>query len=159
MTTVARGSSSSTSAPRASGASSSAPDSATITGSSTTGTRPPGCSPSSSSAWATASIVATDPSMPILTASTPMSCATARTWARIISGSIACTPVTPTVFWAVIAVIAVIPWTPQAANALRSAWIPAPPPESDPAIESTHGIRRADEVPDTPARLVTVTVV
>src|SRR5213595_3045688 len=47
---------------------------------------------------------------------------------------------TPTVFWAVIAVIAVIPWTPQAANALRSAWIPAPPPESEPAIDKARGI-------------------
>ena len=47
---------------------------------------------------------------------------------------------TPTVFWAVIAVIAVIPWTPQRANAFRSAWIPAPPPESEPAIERTVGI-------------------
>jgi hypothetical protein len=48
---------------------------------------------------------------------------------------------TPTVFWAVIAVMAVIPYTPQAANAFRSAWIPAPPPESEPAIERTRGIR------------------
>ncbi len=43
------------------------------------------------------------------------------------------------VFCAVSAVIAVIPWTPQRANAFRSAWIPAPPPESEPAIESTAG--------------------
>ena len=40
-----------------------------------------------------------------------------------------------------IAVIAVVPCTPQAANAFRSAWIPAPPPESEPAIESTAGRR------------------
>ena len=53
------------------------------------------------------------------------------------------TPVTPTVFWAVSAVIAVMPWTPQRANAFRSAWIPAPPPESEPAIESTAGSGRA----------------
>ena len=46
---------------------------------------------------------------------------------------------TPTVLWAVSAVIAVMPWTPQRANAFRSAWIPAPPPESEPAIESTAG--------------------
>ena len=51
-----------------------APLSATITGSSTTGT--PG---RRSSALATASIVSTFPSMPILTASTPISVATART--------------------------------------------------------------------------------
>ena len=58
----------------------------------------------------------------------------------ITSGGIWWTAVTPTVFWAVIAVIAVIPWTRQAANALRSAWIPAPPPESDPAIDRTRGM-------------------
>ena len=59
---------------------------------------------------------------------------------RIISGEIAWIASTPRVFWAVIAVIAVIPWTRQAANAFRSAWIPAPPPESEPAIDSTLGI-------------------
>ena len=51
-------------------------------------------------------------------------------------------PVTPTVFCAVSAVIAVIPCTPQRAKAFRSAWIPAPPPESEPAIESTAGTGR-----------------
>ena len=70
-----------------------------------------------------------------------MSSATALTWATMMSGGIAWTAVTPTVFWAVIAVIAVMPWTPQAANAFRSAWMPAPPPESLPAIESTRGMR------------------
>ncbi len=69
-----------------------------------------------------------------------MSSTTARTCATIISGGTAWTAVTPTVFCAVIAVIAVIPCTPQAANAFRSAWIPAPPPESEPAIDSTRGI-------------------
>ena len=61
------------------------------------------------------------------------------------------TPSTATVFCHVTAVIAVIPCTPQRANALRSAWIPAPPPESDPAIESTRGMRR----PDTPGSIWT----
>src|SRR2546429_3087617 len=46
---------------------------------------------------------------------------------------------TPTVLCAVTAVIAVIPWTPARANAFRSAWMPAPPPESDPAIDSAVG--------------------
>ena len=50
--------------------------------------------------------------------------------------------VTPTVLCAVSAVIAVIPCTPQRANAFRSAWIPAPPPESEPAIDSTAGTDR-----------------
>src|SRR5213082_3329237 len=39
------------------------------------------------------------------------------------------------------AVIADIPWTPHAANAFRSAWMPAPPPESEPAIERQTGGR------------------
>src|SRR5918997_7146670 len=38
--------------------------------------------------------------------------------------------VTPMVFWAVVATIAVVPQTPQRRKALRSAWIPAPAPES-----------------------------
>ena len=46
---------------------------------------------------------------------------------------------TPTVFCAVSATIALIPWQPAAANAFRSAWIPAPPPESDPAIVRQRG--------------------
>ena len=77
--------------------------------------------------------------MPILTASTPMSSATARTCSTIASADSGYTPVTATVFCAVTAVIAVMPCTPQRANALRSAWIPAPPPESEPAIDSTFG--------------------
>jgi len=35
------------------------------------------------------------------------------------------------------AVITEVPYTPYRANVLRSAWIPAPPPESEPAIVST----------------------
>ncbi len=37
--------------------------------------------------------------------------------------------------------MAVMPCTPQAAKAFRSAWMPAPPPESDPAIVRTAGTR------------------
>src|ERR671911_347375 len=33
-----------------------------------------------------------------------------------------------------------VPYTPAAANAFRSAWIPAPPPESDVAIVKTRGV-------------------
>ena len=138
MTTVARGSISSISARRAAGSSSSAPDSETITGSSTTGV----AGGSSSSARATASIVSRGPEHPDLDRVDADVLGHGATWARMISGGIACTAVTPTVFWAVIAVIAVIPCTPQAANAFRSAWMPAPPPESEPAIDSTHGGRR-----------------
>jgi hypothetical protein len=44
----------------------------------------------------------------------------------------------------VIAVIAVVPCTPERANAFRSAWIPAPPPESEPAIDRATGILDAE---------------
>ena len=44
---------------------------------------------------------------------------------------------TPVVFWAVIAVIAVIAYEPKAVTVLISAWMPAPPDESDPAIIRT----------------------
>src|SRR6266545_740072 len=40
-------------------------------------------------------------------------------------------------FCTVTAVIADMPCTPWARNVLRSAWIPAPPPESDPATVRT----------------------
>ena len=46
---------------------------------------------------------------------------------------------TPTVFCTVTAVIAVMPRTPRALNVFRSAWIPAPPPESEPAIVRARG--------------------
>ena len=75
-------------------------------------------------------------SIPILTASTPMSSVIAGTHSTISSPGSGYTAVTATVFWAVIAVMAVIPSILQRANALRSAWIPAPPPESELAIES-----------------------
>ena len=44
------------------------------------------------------------------------------------------------VFCAVTAVSADAPCTPQRANAFRSAWMPAPPPESEPAIVSAAGL-------------------
>src|SRR5439155_16813061 len=52
------------------------------------------------------------------------------------SGGSSWIAVTPIVFCAVSATIALIPWQPAAANAFRSAWMPAPPPESDEAIVS-----------------------
>ena len=80
-----------------------------------------------------------------------MSEATALTWSRIISGGTVWTETTRAVFWAVSATIAEVPWTPQRANAFRSAWIPAPPPESEPAMVIATGIR---ERPSIPPRLV-----
>ena len=54
----------------------------------------------------TALAVSSVPSIPTLTASTPMSSSTARTCASTISGSTVATALTSRVFWAVIAVIA-----------------------------------------------------
>src|SRR4051812_24023352 len=68
-----------------------------------------------------------------------MSSATVLTCSTMNSPGTGWMPVTPTVLWAVSAVIAVIPCTPQRANAFRSAWMPAPPPESEPAIDRTAG--------------------
>ena len=131
--TVARGRISPTRARCASGSSKLAPDSATITGSTTTGVS----SGSSSSTPATASVTSLVPSIPTFTASTPMSSRTARTWAITICAGSGWIALTPAVLCAVTAVIAVIPCTPQRANAFRSAWTPAPPPESEPAMLST----------------------
>ena len=50
-------------------------------------------------------------------------------------------PLTPRVFCAVRATIADMPCAPHRAKAFRSAWIPAPPPESEDAIVSTRGTR------------------
>ena len=47
--------------------------------------------------------------------------------------------VTPTVLCAVSATIADWPYAPAAANAFRSAWMPAPPPESDVAMVKQRG--------------------
>ena len=74
--------------------------------------------------------------MPIFVASAPKSETTASICAATRSGGIGSTAATPSVFCAVTAVIAVRPKTPCAANVFRSAWIPAPPPESLPAIVS-----------------------
>src|SRR5579871_721527 len=79
-------------------------------------------------------------SIPVFAASTPMSPATASICAATTSGAISATAVTAVVFCAVIAVIAVMPYTPKTLNVLRSACMPAPPPESDPAIDSARGI-------------------
>ena len=48
-------------------------------------------------------------------------------------------PRTPAGFCAVMQVIALVPCTPSAAKVLRSAWMPAPPPLSEPATVSATG--------------------
>ena len=66
-----------------------------------------------------------------------MSSSTSSIYRTTNSGSSATTPKTPRVFCAVTAVTAVAAWPPCAVTVLMSAWIPAPPPESDPATAST----------------------
>ena len=68
-----------------------------------------------------------------------MSSKTASSCARTNSGGSSWIAVTPTVFCAVSATSTDIPCAPAAANAFRSAWIPAPPPESEVAIVSARG--------------------
>ena len=111
---------------------------ATITGSNTIGTPA-----SASSRSATAFAVSADPIMPIFTASTPISPTTESICAITISVGTGCTACTPSVFCAVIAVIAVIAWPPSIVTVLISAWMPAPPPESEPAMIRTRGVMPA----------------
>jgi hypothetical protein len=68
-----------------------------------------------------------------------MSFQTASSCSRMNAGGTSCTAVTAVVFCAVRATIALIPWQPSAAKAFRSAWMPAPPPESEVAIVSARG--------------------
>ena len=75
--------------------------------------------------------------MPVLAAPTPMSSTTHRTWAATISGGISWNPLTPTEFCTVTAATATQAWTPHSAIVRESAWIPAPPPESVPAMVRT----------------------
>ena len=65
---------------------------------------------------------------------------TALIWALTISGVQAWMPYTPAGFCAVKQVMAEVPCTPNEANTFRSAWIPAPPPLSDPAMVRAQGI-------------------
>ena len=68
-----------------------------------------------------------------------MSSNTASSWASTKVAGSSWTAVTPSVFCAVSATIALVPKQPAAANAFKSAWIPAPPPESEPAIVKHRG--------------------
>lgn len=55
---------------------------------------------------------------------------------------------TPWVFWAVRAVTAVVAKAPRAAHVFMSAWMPAPPPESEPATANTRGTCNSPKVRD-----------
>ena len=75
--------------------------------------------------------------MPIFTASGRMSVNTASSWAATNSGVASSTPVTPRVFWAVRAVMTLMAYILWAVMVLMSAWIPAPPLQSEPAMVNT----------------------
>src|SRR5881296_1005394 len=79
-------------------------------------------------------------SIPILIASAPKSARTESICLATNSGGRLNTPCTPSEFWAVTAVTTDMPKTRNAENVLRSAWMPAPPPESDPAMVSAFTI-------------------
>jgi len=84
-------------------------------------------------------LLSAENSMPVFAAWTPMSSTTTLICSRIRDGGRSRMSVTPIVFCAVIAVMADVPWTPRTANVLRSACMPAPPPESEPAMVSATG--------------------
>jgi hypothetical protein len=111
---------------------------ATITGSITSFSI--GRSPSTA---ATASMIGAVESIPHLAASVPKSSRTERSCRATKAGGRFSTPWTPTEFCAVTAVMTDMPNTRNAENVLRSAWIPAPPPESEPAMVSALGINMA----------------
>src|SRR5215217_4299903 len=77
--------------------------------------------------------------MPIFTASAPRSERTTSICSSTNEAGIAITLATPRVFWAVSAVIAVIAKPPNMVIVLISAWMPAPPPESEPAMTRMRG--------------------
>jgi len=74
-----------------------------------------------------------------LTAAGTRSRKTASIWRATNRGENGSTARTPRVFCAVPATTTVAAQTPWADRVRTSAWIPAPPPESDPAIETTVG--------------------
>mmetsp|Transcript_83005 Transcript_83005/g.240152 ORF Transcript_83005/g.240152 Transcript_83005/m.240152 type:complete len:405 (-) Transcript_83005:212-1426(-) len=78
-------------------------------------------------------------SMPVFTTSAPRSSKTERICCWTKSIGMGKTPCTPCEFCAVRALMAVMPKAPSAEHAFRSAWMPAPPPLSDPATMSTLG--------------------
>ena len=81
--------------------------------------------------------------MPVLAACTPMSVATRLDLPRDDVRWDFVKSLTPSEFWTVTVVTATSGCTPSSANVRRSACRPAPPPESDPAMESTRtGVRR-----------------
>ena len=93
-------------------------------------------------ALAASRIIAAENSMPVFAETTGKAEHTASICLPTNPFGVGAIPVTPSGFWAVRQVIALVPKTPRAENVLRSAWIPAPPPLSDPAIVMATGVFR-----------------
>ena len=83
---------------------------------------------------ATASMMPAENSMPVLAAATSKSSSTVDSCNPTKPGVGASMPVTPREFCAVSAVMTDMPKPPSMAMVFRSAWMPAPPPESEPAM-------------------------
>src|SRR5207248_4186173 len=104
---------------------------------------------------ATAPTRRADPSIPDFTALGGRSSASASSWRVTSSAGTGSHPRTPTVFCAVTAVITLVPNTPNWWNVFRSAWMPAPPPESEPAmVRAIFGTRFLLAMSDNLASLV-----
>ena len=99
-----------------------------------TGSTTSGRQPFSRIALATSRTMDASASMPVLSAAGGRSSASAVSCAAIIASGTVSTARTPRVFCAVSATMTDVPNTPNCWNVLRSAWMPAPPPESEPAM-------------------------
>ena len=130
VTTVARGNSSSRRAVAASLSSRREPLVATITGSTTTF-----WAPCCRSFWAMTRMSPAEDTMPTFTASGRMSWNTASICWPKKAGSTSKMLVTPKVFCTVSAVMAHMAYTPFMVIVFRSAWMPAPPLGSLPAMD------------------------
>ena len=73
-------------------------------------------------------------SMPTLTASGGMSSNTASIWSAMTLGEMSSMERTRAVFSATTETMTLMPNTPSADMVFRSAWMPAPPLQSDPAM-------------------------
>ncbi len=106
------------------------------TGSTTSGNR--GCFRSQA---ATARTLPADPSAPVFTTCTPWPRETSSSWRARRRDATGYDPASPAVDWTVRTAATAHPNTLAAANARRSAAMPAPPPGSRPEIVSAVGVR------------------
>ena len=88
---------------------------------------------------ATTEIFSAENSIPVFTAAGGNSPNTASICCLSILGETVSTPMTRRGFCAVRQAMALAPWTPSAAKVFKSAWMPAPPPLSEPAMVRATG--------------------